>query len=216
MCGVQWGLTAMDVDINTNKTKAVNIQFLPFNKRDTATITPFVVQRMEIGGHMVTDSWGAYPGAAEAAGVSHLTVNHKNEFKNPITGACTNNCEGIHSVIKKDAQAQFNRLPYITQNGDPYYLNLVVWRANVRLRKENPFGAFCKDLWFWTHRPLTDFNYRVPIVTDEDVFDDEDEEGNDYDNDIEDSEEEDDTVEWFLDENEFSRDDTIDSSDDEF
>ena len=50
---------------------------------------------------MVTDSWGAYPGAAEAAGVSHLTVNHKKEFKNPITGACTNNCEGIHSVIKK-------------------------------------------------------------------------------------------------------------------
>ena len=65
--GVQWGLTAVNVDPITNKTLAVDLQFLPYNKRNRATITPLIVQRMKPGGVITTDLWKAYPAASEAA-----------------------------------------------------------------------------------------------------------------------------------------------------
>ena len=63
-CGVQWALTAVDVDVD-GKTRAVDIQFLPFNKRTVETISPMIVQRMKVGGTISTDLWKAYPAAAD-------------------------------------------------------------------------------------------------------------------------------------------------------
>ena len=81
------------------KTLAYDIQFLPYNnKRNSNNITPLVKQRMEAGGTMTTDMWKAYPLAAEAAQVTHYTVNHSKGFKNPETGAHTNNVEGVHQA----------------------------------------------------------------------------------------------------------------------
>ena len=122
----------MEVDPITNKTLAVDLQFLPYNKRDKNNIAPLVVQRMKPGGTMTTDSWKAYPGAAQEAGVTHLVVNHSKTFKDPETGACTNNCEGIHGVIKNNGRQQFGRLPFLNVSGQTYYLDLLVWRANKR------------------------------------------------------------------------------------
>ena len=48
---------------------------------------------MRRGGTIVTDGWAAYPGAAKAAGVEHLIVNHSEEFKGS-EGQHTNNVEG--------------------------------------------------------------------------------------------------------------------------
>ena len=53
--GVQWGLTVVEVDPLTNKTLSVDLQFLPYNRRDSNNITPLIVQRMEPGGTIVTD-----------------------------------------------------------------------------------------------------------------------------------------------------------------
>ena len=72
----------------------------------------------------MTDCWRAYPPAARAAQVEHLTVNHSKGFKDAETGIHTNNVEGIHGVIKRDAYAQFSRLPYLTKEGSTYYLDL--------------------------------------------------------------------------------------------
>ena len=91
--GVQWGLTGVEVDKDTGKTIMVDLQLLPYTRRDEATISPRIVQRMQRGGTLVTDGWKAYPGAARAAGVDHLVVNHSEEFKGP-DGQHTNNVEG--------------------------------------------------------------------------------------------------------------------------
>ena len=92
--GVQWGLTCVSVDPSTMKTLQVDLQFLPFNKRNSNNIMPLVVQRMQEGGTMWTDKWKAYPKAAEEAKVIHETVNHSKEFKDHVTGVHTNNVEG--------------------------------------------------------------------------------------------------------------------------
>ena len=116
---------------------------------------------------MTTDCWRAYPAAAEAAGVTHLTVNHAKTFRDPDTGAHTNNVEGIHGVIKRAALAQFSRLPYLMRDGMTYYLDLLIWRENQHLQDKPAFTAFLKDLYFWTHSPLEDFNRRIPVFPEE-------------------------------------------------
>ena len=123
--GIQWGLTIVEVDKITKKTTAVDLQFLPYNCRSAEVITPVIVQRMMPGGTLSTDCLHAYRTATQAAEVTHLTVNHSETFRDPDTGVHTNNVEGIHGVIKKDARRQFGRLPYLTEDGQTYYLDLL-------------------------------------------------------------------------------------------
>ena len=130
----------VEVDPETNKTTAIDLQFLPYNKRTIKQLTPMIAQRMAPGGEMTTDCWSAYLSAARSAQVEHFTVNHSKEFKNPETGAHTNNCEGMHGVIKRDGYHQFGRLPYLNEKGETYYLDLLVRRANARLQGMNLKG----------------------------------------------------------------------------
>ena len=189
--GVQWALTCVSVHPDTNKTLAVDLQFLALNKRGAEQIVPLVVQRMQEGGTMTTDSWRAYPAAAVAAGVTHRVVNHAKEFKS-AEGDHTNNVEGIHGVIKQDARQQFGRLPYLNSEGNTYYLDLLVWRANKRLANVPFFYGFALDLWTWTRYPLHDFLHLVPM--DNELEDDDD----DDDDDAEAVDVEHDDHEWFL------------------
>ena len=103
-------------------------------------------------------------------------VNHSKEFKT-ADGHHTNNCEGIHGVLKRDARSQFGRLPYLTGEGKTFYLDLVVWRANARLKDEPLFYSFCKALHSWTNNPLEDFDHTIPVreeEEEEEVADEED------------------------------------------
>ena len=108
--GIQWAQTIVEVDPVSGKTTAIDLQFLPYNKRRVSEIAPKIAQRMEEGGELTTDCWKAYIKSAKAAKVSHFTVNHSKEFKNPETGVHTNNVEGMHGVIKRDGYSQFGRL----------------------------------------------------------------------------------------------------------
>ena len=92
--GVQWGLTGVEVCPRTGKTLSVDLQMLPFNRRDKETIAPRIVERMKEGGTISTDCLGAYSMAAKEAKCTHLTVNHSENYKDPITGCHTNNVEG--------------------------------------------------------------------------------------------------------------------------
>ena len=169
--GVQWALSCVDVDPNTGRTIAVDIQFLPYNKRDTESILPLLVQRLKPGGTLTTDCWRAYPACARAAGVTHLTVNHSKHFADPETGVHTNNVEGIHGVIKKYARAQFGRLPNLSSSGFTNYLDLLVWKTNVKMAKVPEFSQWCRALWMWTKHPLEDFDHIIPVWQEDDDVD---------------------------------------------
>ena len=174
--GVQWALTAIQVDPITGKSEALDIQFLPLNQRSAKQITPLIVQRMKEGGTIFTDCWKAYPIAAKAAKCVHKTVNHSEGFINKETGVHTNNVEGIHATLKKDARKQFGRLPYLTTEGLPYYIDLVNWRVNQGLQKLALWPAFCRILKTWTKEPLEGWKNIVPLVEEDNVVDDQQEE----------------------------------------
>ena len=188
--GIQWGLTFVEVDFRTGKTIDIDMQFLPLNKRGIDQITPMVLQRMKPYGNMHTDSWKAYIQAAKAAKCTHYKVNHSKHFKDPETGVHTNNVEGMHSVVKKDARRQFDCLPYVNQKGGIYYMDLLIWRAKCRLQNLPFFKSFMKILYEFTHNPLDDFVHVVQLWEDE--VEDIDEDDNDWFIDREEVEESDD------------------------
>ena len=92
--GVQWGLTGLEVCPQTGKTLSVDLQMLPYNRRDKEDIAPSIVDQMKESGTISTDCWGAYPMAAQQAKCIHLTVNHSENYKDPIIGCHINNVEG--------------------------------------------------------------------------------------------------------------------------
>ena len=66
---------------------------------------------------------------------------------------------GIHGTLKKMARAQFSRLPIISKDGEPRYLDLLMLRINKNLDlklvgKKKPsdyiFRELCLALQRWT------------------------------------------------------------------
>ena len=96
-------------------------------------------------------------------------LSHAETFCDPGTGAHTNNVEGIHGVIKSAALAQFNRLPYLTEEGMTYCLDLLIWRENQNLQEKPVFTSFLQDIYFWTHFLLEDFNHISPVFQKEEM-----------------------------------------------
>ena len=87
---MQWGLIGVQIDEVTERTLMVDLQLLPYNRRDESTIAPRIA-RMESGGTIVTDGWKAYPGSAPAANCYHKMVNHTEGFKGP---------DGTHTTLR--------------------------------------------------------------------------------------------------------------------
>ena len=164
--GVQWALTFAEVDSETGKTTQVDMQFLPYNKRSNLQITPMVCERVARGGTITTDSWKAYPPGARAAGVDHKIVNHAEAFVQD--GIHTNNVEGVHGVVKNDGRKMFGRLPYLSDRGQSYYLDILIWRLNVRLQKARYFTEYLRCLYRWTWAPCEDYENFTPVFHDND------------------------------------------------
>ena len=91
-----------------------------------------------------------------------------------------------------------------------YYLNLLIWRENQHIQNKPVFTAFLKDLYFWTHFPLADFNRRIPVFPEEEV----DEELQDEEDDDEEVLGNADDGEWFIQAEDVEKE--LDSDDDYF
>lgn len=69
-------------------------------KRDRQTLVPLIRDYVLLGSTIYTDGWSAYTGL-DRAGYTHMVVNHKKNFVDPTTGACTNAVEGYWSRLKR-------------------------------------------------------------------------------------------------------------------
>ena len=61
------------------------------------TLSKIIKDYIKPGSIVVSDKWSGYDSKFIEAhtGYKHLTVNHSKEYKNWLTGACTNHIEGI-------------------------------------------------------------------------------------------------------------------------
>ncbi|RWS18677.1 uncharacterized protein B4U80_08769 [Leptotrombidium deliense] len=67
--------------------------------RTKATLLPLIDKWIEKGTTIYSDQWSSYR-TLSLRGYTHMTVNHKNYFKDPETGVHTNSIESIWSHAK--------------------------------------------------------------------------------------------------------------------
>ena len=96
-----------------------------------------------------SDTWSAYRNAINAIPVippfNHLSVNHRENFVDPQTGACTNHIERWWREVKQ----KMKRMCGMSEEALPGYLDEFLWR---QLRGKTPDEAFdniLNDIWEW-------------------------------------------------------------------
>ena len=78
------------------------------NKRDHHTLLRLIKQHVNPGKIILTDKWRGY-NALGRHGFTHLVVNHRAGFVDPITGVHTNACEGMWFHAKRHMRQGFGR-----------------------------------------------------------------------------------------------------------
>ena len=101
--GVQWAVTGVRVHPETKQLMEVDCHFV--RNRSAAEMAPHILSDVSSVDRPVvtTDRWAAYPTILSVVkGAEHMTVNHSETFKDPVTGAHTNHVEGAHSLMKRE------------------------------------------------------------------------------------------------------------------
>ena len=78
------------------------------NKRDHHTLLRLIKKNVAPGTIILTDKWKAY-NQLSRHGYTHLTVNHRTGFVDPLTGTHTNTCEGMWFHAKKHMLRGYGR-----------------------------------------------------------------------------------------------------------
>ena len=135
-----------------------------FQTGTAAALRPHIEARLAgvQGAIASTDAFRAYAGIMQSLGATHDVVKHSQKFRDPVTGVHTNSVEDMHNVMKRDRRVQFCSLPSV-EAAKVQYLDLVVWRANVRLatksngEKSQLMTKFMHELCSWHPEQLADF-----------------------------------------------------------
>ena len=78
-------------------------------------------------------------------------------------------------MIKNDAQRQFYRLPYLSDRGQGFYLDLLVLRSNARLKNRSIFYTFLKAIVMHENDPLVGYDPIIPVREDDEDEENEEE-----------------------------------------
>jgi hypothetical protein len=95
--------------------------------RSKATLLPIIQRYISPGSLIMSDCWKAYARICELPeNYGHMTVNHSENYVDPITGCCTNTIEGSWRHMKKS-------LPISIRSGQyASYLGEHLWRKMNR------------------------------------------------------------------------------------
>lgn len=113
------------------------------NQRSAQHLMPILQKHVRQGSTVVSDGWRAYNGLRDA-GYNHLTVNHKEVFVDPQTGAHTQNIERLWGVCKATVwRCRGNR----TESRLKDHLKVIewtYWRGDIH--KNGPLGMILHDI----------------------------------------------------------------------
>ena len=120
------------------RTSAKKIFAREVENRNAETITKIIETYVLPGSIIFTDCWKAYIAACEKLNYQHFTVNHSENYKNPIDGTHTNTIEGNNNAIKINIKPQNRVRKNINE-----HLWFFIWK---RQNKNNVWDGFLDAL----------------------------------------------------------------------
>ena len=105
-------------------------------------LTSVVKSHVIEGSIIYTDLWKGY-NHLEENGYEHSTVNHSQNFKDPITGTHTNSIEGTWNALKMQVKPR-NR----TKDTIDDHLLEFIWRRKNHDQLWNAFISVLKDAYY--------------------------------------------------------------------
>ena len=106
--------------------------------RNSDTLTNILSTYVLPGSIFFTDCWAAYNSACENVEMEHFTVNHSENFVNPLDGTHTNTIKGSNNALKIVIKPQHRVKKNINE-----HLWYFIWR---RQNKKDLWGGFLKAL----------------------------------------------------------------------
>lgn len=112
------------------------------DERSANTLLPVIAERIAPGSIIMSDEWAAYNGIENLnRNYIHRTVNHSENFIDPITGAHTQQAEGMWSVAKRFFRRHHSTNPAMLDS----YLCEFMWRKSQQ-DGVNLFTAILNDI----------------------------------------------------------------------
>lgn len=129
------------VEVGTNQCFLVAVK-----KRDTRTLWPIIQRFIRPGSTIISDKWAAYNiihRQPHPRPYRHLTVNHKKNFVDPETGACTNHVESMWQKAKHQHKQRFGTHRHLLDT----YLCEFMWRRQFPSDHFHHFVCHLREMY---------------------------------------------------------------------
>ena len=124
--------------VDTSTTPGVGYMEI-VSKRDSQTLLPIIQKVVRPGTTLHSDQWKAYLNISRDLGFRHQTVNHQENFVDPITGVHTQSIESYWNRQKNFIKSMRGvRRPLLKS-----YLDEFMWRER---HSSNAFDFFCAHI----------------------------------------------------------------------
>jgi transposase-like protein len=116
--------------------------------RKKETLMDLIYKYIEPGTIIMSDCWKAYDSDwLNQLNFTHFTVNHSQNFKDPITGAHTNSIEGTWMHVKRSLNKNGTRKSLLAS-----YFAEFIWRRRFLEGNVCPFATFLNHVALYHHR----------------------------------------------------------------
>ena len=106
-----------------DRTQARNMFAIEVENRNSETLQAIIEEYVHEGSIILTDCWRGYGFLENHESYEHQTVNHSQNFKDPVTGVHTNSIEGTWAALKSKISKR-----YRCKNGLTDHLFAFIWR----------------------------------------------------------------------------------------
>ena len=126
------------IDVETNE---VRMTVCPNNRRDSNTLYELIAEHVELTSTIQTDAWRGYNGLLADGFAAHLSVNHAENFVDPVTNHHSHNLDSRWRALRKRLYRAGIR------RGDIHvHLCEYLWHQDCKNRGADPFHELIDDI----------------------------------------------------------------------